>query len=151
MEIPFEGGCQCGAVRYRCAAAPFVAYTCHCLECQKMTSSAFATCIQVSSESFAIVAGSPHCRGRVSEDANMLTTSFCSACGSALFIENSARPRIRTILVGTLDRAGDVEVSAHIWTMRKLPWVALPPGHRVFERGGDWRADYAHDPSRLKG
>lgn len=150
LEVPFEGGCQCRAVRYRCTAGPFVAYTCHCRECRKLGSSAFMTCVQVPAEALSVTRGSPASRERVADSGNRLTTSFCGDCGSALFSANSTKPRLRTIYVGTLDRAEDVEVSAHIWTSRKLPWVVLPEGHRVFEAGGDWRPDYAGDPSRLE-
>ncbi|MEE4379646.1 MAG: GFA family protein [Candidatus Competibacteraceae bacterium] len=151
IEIPFEGGCRCQTIRYQCSAAPFVAYTCHCLECQKITSSAFATCIHVPVESFTVITGSPSANERISDAGNRLTTSFCGSCGSALVVDNSARPRMRTVMVGTLDRAQDIEVSAHIWTSRRLPWVMLPADHRIFEKGGDWRPDYAHDPTRLEG
>jgi hypothetical protein len=30
----FEGGCLCGAVRYRVAAEPLAALACHCRDCQ---------------------------------------------------------------------------------------------------------------------
>lgn len=150
LSVPFEGGCLCGAVRYRCGAAPFVAYTCHCLACQHITSSAFATCIQVPAEAFALEQGAPSSAEREALSGNRLTTRFCAACGSALVVSSLARPRLRTIFVGSLDRATDVEVGAHIWTSRRLPWVVLPPGHRVFAEAGDWRPDYAADPSRLQ-
>jgi hypothetical protein len=150
LKVPFEGGCQCEALRYRCTAPPFVSYTCHCLACQRLTSSAFATCIQVPAEALSLLQGSASSRGRTADSGNRLTTAFCASCGSALYASNSARPRLRTIYVGTLDRAADVEVNAHIWTKRRLSWVALPTGHRVFPEAGDWRSDYAADPSRLE-
>lgn len=149
LLAPFEGGCQCGAVRYRCSALPFVAYTCHCLACQRLTSSAFATCIQVPAEALVITAGAPASSQRETSSGNLLTTHFCGGCGSALVSSNAARPRLRTIYVGSLDRAADVDVNAHIWTKRRLPWVVLPARHRVFSEAGDWRHDYAADPSRL--
>jgi hypothetical protein len=62
-----------------------------------------------------------------------------------------ARPRAWTLYVGTLDEPELARVNAHIWTKRRLPWVVLPEGDRVFSEAGDWRADYASDPSRLKG
>jgi len=114
-----------------------------------MTASAFATCIQVPAEAFAMTRGVPRTRERISHDGNRLTIHFCGACGSALFMANSARPRLRTLLVGTLDRPEDVQVSAHIWTSRRLPWVVLPENHRLFEEDGDWAPDYAADPARL--
>ena len=149
LTAPFEGGCLCGSVRYRCEAQPFVSYTCHCLDCQHITSSAFATCIQVPAEAFAVTAGEPSSMERVADSGNRLTTSFCGACASALFVANVARPRLRTIYVGTLDRAGDVEVDAHIFVRRRLPWVVLSSEHRLFDGPGDWRPDYAADPTRL--
>ena len=30
MEVPFGGGCACGAIRYECAAAPIYMGNCHC-------------------------------------------------------------------------------------------------------------------------
>lgn len=150
LSIPFEGGCLCEAVRYRCTAPPFVAYTCHCLACQHITSSAFATCIHVPTEALTLINGSPTTALRTADSGNSLTTSFCADCGSALFVANSCRPRARTIYVGTLDRSSDVEVNAHIWTKRSLPWIAIPAGHRVFPEAGDFRPDYASDPSRLE-
>lgn len=150
LEAPFAGGCQCEGVRYCCNAPPFVSYTCHCIDCQRLTSSAFATCIQVAAEALSLTRGSIGSRTRRTDRGNQLSTFFCVVCGSALYSINSARPRLRTIYVGTLDRARDVEVNAHIWVSRRLPWVVLPPGHRLFPNAGDWRTDYACDPSRLE-
>eukprot|EP01036_Dinobryon_divergens_P058580 gene58580-78143_t len=33
-QFPVDGGCQCGAVRYRLLAAPLGIYACHCKDCQ---------------------------------------------------------------------------------------------------------------------
>jgi hypothetical protein len=41
MELPQTGGCQCGALHYEITQAPIMVYTCHCTDCQRMTSSAF--------------------------------------------------------------------------------------------------------------
>ena len=151
LKVPFEGGCQCGAIRYRCTAPPYVQYTCHCRACQRLTSSAFATAIQVPAEAFSIQEGTVLTRDRTADSGNRLTTAFCGTCGSVLYSANSARPRLRSIYVGTLDTAADVDVSAHIWTKMRWPWVLIPEGHRVFAEAGDWRPDYAEDPTRLEG
>ena len=150
LDVPFAGECQCGAVRYRCTRPPYVSYTCHCLACQRLTSSAFATCIQVPAEALS-VEGPLALQERIADSGNRIATAFCSACGSAIHSANQARPRLRSVYVGTLDHAQDVEVDAHIWTRRRLPWVLLPPGHRDFPGAADWSADYAADPSRLQG
>ncbi|MFK7966984.1 MAG: GFA family protein [Burkholderiaceae bacterium] len=150
MSLPLAGQCQCGKVGYELAAQPYVTYTCHCKACRRLTSSAFTLCAQVPAESLAITLGAPKQRTRIAESGNELTTSFCGQCGSALFAQNSARPRIKTIFAGTLDEDSELTLSAHIWVQQKLPWVVLPAEHRLFDTHGDWRADYAADPTRYQ-
>ncbi len=40
MSVPREGGCACGAVRYRLTSDPLFTHCCHCLNCQRQTGSA---------------------------------------------------------------------------------------------------------------
>ncbi len=150
MFKPLRGECQCGQVKYQLTAPEFVAYICHCRACQKLSSSAFSICMQVPAEALNITQGNAASRVRVADSGNELTSWFCTACGSALFAQNSARPRIRTLYAGTLDNPDMVPVSAHIWIKRKLPWVVLPQQHRTFDGAGDWTEDYANDMSRYK-
>ena len=53
-------------------------------------------------------------------------------------------------ILGRVDKPHLVEVSAHIWVKRKLPWVVLPDDHRIFDSAGDWTQDYINDPSRYR-
>ena len=41
MAENLEGGCACGAVRYRLTSAPMFVHCCHCRDCQRQTGSAF--------------------------------------------------------------------------------------------------------------
>src|SRR5712675_1975662 len=41
MSDSLEGGCACGAVRYRLTSAPMFVHCCHCRDCQRQTGSAF--------------------------------------------------------------------------------------------------------------
>ena len=47
MKLPQTGGCQCGAIRYEITEEPQLVYTCHCTDCQRLTSSAFSLGIVV--------------------------------------------------------------------------------------------------------
>ncbi len=85
---------------------------------------------------------------RTADSGNILQTYFCDRCSSTLFAENSVRPRVRTLHVGTLDEPDRVEVKAHIWVKGKLPWVQLRSEDRVYQEAGDWREDYVRDPDR---
>ncbi|MEM7133019.1 MAG: GFA family protein [Chloroflexota bacterium] len=150
LELPATGRCQCGTCCYAVEAPPYVAYTCHCTECQKLSSSAFVSCMHVPVESVRITKGSPISCKRIADSGHLLETWFCPACGSTLFAENSSRPRVRTVHIGTLEHPECVDVSAHIWVKRKVPWICLPENHRVFQEAGDWTEEYADDLPRYK-
>src|SRR3954469_22671984 len=73
MKLPQTGGCHCGKIRYEVVEEPRLVYTCHCTDCQRITSSAFPS-------------GSP-CRRRpfVSRQASRVRSSGCPiADGSTL-------------------------------------------------------------------
>ena len=101
-------------------------------------------------ESFKMTSGAPTSRKRVGDSGHVLETWFCPSCGSTLFADNSSRPRVRTVHIGTLDHPESVEVSAHIWVKRKVPWIDLPENHRIFAEAGDWTEDYGDDLSRYR-
>ena len=42
MSYPIEGSCQCGGVKYTLLEAPMMVVACHCIECQKLSTSAFS-------------------------------------------------------------------------------------------------------------
>ena len=54
-----EGGCSCGAVRYRLASDPLFVHCCHCLNCQRQTGSAFVINLLIESDRVELLAGDP--------------------------------------------------------------------------------------------
>ena len=52
MKLPLTGGCLCGAIRYEVTQPPLKVYTCHCLDCQRITSSAFSIGVTIPGEAF---------------------------------------------------------------------------------------------------
>jgi len=41
-DLPWEGGCRCGAVRLRVTKPPLLTGICHCTGCRRMSGSAFS-------------------------------------------------------------------------------------------------------------
>jgi putative tryptophan/tyrosine transport system substrate-binding protein len=54
-----EGGCLCGAVRYRSDAEPVMQVVCHCETCRKNSGSAFSMNVAVPQDRLRIESGSP--------------------------------------------------------------------------------------------
>jgi hypothetical protein len=122
LQAPFEGGCQCGAIRFRCTAAPLVEFCCHCRICQRITSAPMMALALVPTNAVAITRGTP-AEYRSTENG---IRQFCPTCGTALLFRRPTRPDFRVIPVGAIDDAEAFRPTAHIWTSRDLPWVRNP-------------------------
>lgn len=136
------GGCQCGAVRYVLRGARSV-YTCHCLECQKQTASAFAMSIPLLADRLTLQ-GQPEVYSRSAFSGGITQCRFCRSCGTRLYHQSSRSPEYVTLKAGTLDDSTGLEPVAHLWISRKQPWVILDPTIPAFdtqpENFAEWRA-----------
>ncbi len=119
-----EGGCLCGAVRYRVVGAPLWVENCHCSMCRKASGAAFVTWAAFNLEHFRFVKGKP---ASFASSAKAVR-QFCSHCGSALTFKNNARPDKIDVTVGTMDRPNDLRPTAHIWTSSQITWIKLADG-----------------------
>ena len=59
MDVPFGGGCACGAVRYECTGAPRYMGNCHCTACQQATGNAYFPAVMVKESEFSLLEGEP--------------------------------------------------------------------------------------------
>ena len=90
MNVPFGGGCACGAIRYECAGAPRYMGNCHCTHCQQATGGASMSVVVVKESDFALLSGEPSWFERPSDGGHPMRRAFCPACGSPLFLTNGA-------------------------------------------------------------
>ena len=127
-----EGGCACGAVRYRLASAPLFVHCCHCLNCQRQTGSAFVINLLVETDRVEVLTGEPEPVAAPRDDGSVQRIFRCPTCQVAVFSEYGW-PELRFVRAGTLDDPSSVEPDVHIFTRTKVPWVTLPAGARAFE------------------
>jgi hypothetical protein len=121
MELPLDGGCLCGGVRYRISAEPSHADYCHCRMCQRATGAPVVPWLTVAREGFAWTAGEPAVY-RSSASAERL---FCPACGTQLAFRDLADPLALDVTVASLDEPAAVPPSHHIWTSSRIAWFEL--------------------------
>ncbi|HKV67346.1 MAG TPA: GFA family protein [Gaiellales bacterium] len=134
-----EGGCSCGAVRYRLASDPLFVHCCHCLNCQRQTGSAFVINLLIESDRVELLAGDPQPVDVPRDDGSVQTIFRCPACQVAVF-STYTRPDIRFVRAGTLDQPGGIAPDVHIFTRSRLPWVEIPDSQPAFEVYYDQRA-----------
>lgn len=125
MQDNLEGGCQCGAIRYRITGAPLTLYLCHCTECQKQSSSAFGMSLWVRRSDLEIVSGNPKIWERAATSGGTVECAFCPECGSRLYHKPSSDPEIVSVKAGSLDDTSWLRPVGHIWTRSRQPWVEI--------------------------
>jgi len=131
MSEALEGGCACGAVRYRLTSDPLFVHCCHCLNCQRQTGSAFVINLLIEADRVELTAGEP-VPVDVPRDRGKQTIWRCPTCQVALF-SRYTRAKVRFVRGGTLDDPAAVAPDVHIYTRSKLPWVTLPESVPAFK------------------
>jgi hypothetical protein len=133
MKLPQTGGCQCGAIRYEITEEPTSVYTCHCTDCQRLTSSAFSMGVVVPERAFRMTGAEARSLQRKADSGRVSTRLVCPSCGS--WVVGTPRDGVIRVRAGTLDDTSWLRPTRHIWTRSKQPWITLPKGDEVFERG----------------
>jgi len=130
----WEGGCLCGAVRFRAHGAATDATLCHCRSCRRAAGAPAVAWVSFPRAGFAFTRGEP---GRFRSSPPVERT-FCARCGTPLSYAHDAEPATLDVTTASLDRAAELAPQDHIWTSHALPWMhdldALP--HHPKRRDG---------------
>ena len=130
--MQFEGGCYCGALRYKVDGKAVFVAQCHCRECQYITSGMPNSFIGVPLASFSYTKGTPRTFTR-SDLAQPVTREFCEICGTAI----GTRPppgALMIVKVGTMDDPSLWQPRAAIHTADLQPFHTIPEGIPTFEK-----------------
>ena len=131
--FPCEGGCACGAIRYRLLEDPLELHICHCTDCQRVSGSAFVMSMATQRKSLEVVRGETTTVEFDTPEGIHRREQRCPACESRLWSQPQAFPEIRTLRPGTLDDHGWLRPIAHIWTRSAQPWVEIPSDLLLYE------------------
>ena len=132
MSVPREGGCSCGAVRYRLTSDPLFVHCCHCLNCQRQTGSAFVINLLIETDRVELLAGTPQPVDVSRDDRSKQRIFRCPTCQVAVY-SHYGHPGVAFVRGGTLDEPSGVSPDVHIFTRSKLSWVELPDSVPAFE------------------
>jgi hypothetical protein len=128
-----EGGCYCGAVRYKAEGEPMMKGQCHCRECQYITGGAPNMFMAVPVGGFAYTTGTPKQFTRSDLD-RPVTREFCAECGTHIATRPQGFPAV-IVKIGTLDDPkafGGPNMA--IYTIDKQSFHHVPSGIASFER-----------------
>jgi hypothetical protein len=128
-----DGGCLCGAVRFRVVGEPRAVYACHCRFCQRLTGSAFN--VEGAFPRERVVFDGAPCRTydhRSPDHGRLLHVHACERCCTTVGLTTQRFPSF-LVLAGTLDEPHWLRPSMHLFTAQAAPWVVFPDDVDCFE------------------
>jgi hypothetical protein len=128
-----EGGCLCGAVRYRVAGEPVRTSVCSCTFCQRRTGSAFGFGAYFDEGQVALQGRLNTYEHRSDETGRWIRLQFCPGCGVQVTWTVEAMPGLRAVGVGTLDEPKSVRPMRFGWFRSAHPWLTPPEGVEVVQ------------------
>jgi hypothetical protein len=139
-EIMQDGGCACGAVRYRVRGEPINVNNCHCTLCQRQTGSTSVVNAFFEADRVTILSGELSENTVTAGSGNPHVIRRCARCGTALFSHYSRFGRLGMgVRVGSLDDSAAFQPDAVVFAGNRMPWVELPVGIPAFENYYDPR------------
>ena len=132
-----EGGCVCGAVRYRTTGEPRRVSLCACSWCQKRTGSALGVSVYFRKPDVTFNEGAQDKLGcyRLTSDAGRpIDQEFCTTCGTALTWTLEFLPDFRGLAGGTFDRPTFwYRPQRFVFARSKPDWLHIPEGLEVYQ------------------
>ncbi len=120
-----EGGCMCGAVRYRAANPPTYAGMCHCDDCRRAVGGAYVPWFGAAPENFEVT------KGKITEYESSPGTrrGFCGKCGSSLTFGGDGWNDI-SITIASLDDPNAITPVSQVFLRERLHWISIDEGMR---------------------
>jgi hypothetical protein len=117
-----EGGCLCGAVRFKAKGEPVNVRICHCRNCQKAMGSPFFARALFDQQALTVEGET----GRYAS-SELLDRVFCRNCGTRLFSWRKVGTMAGVALAAFDDRNAFAP-TAHMWVSEKIDWVRIDDG-----------------------
>ena len=119
MTEVHEGGCLCGAVRFRATGAPKFISNCHCRSCRKATGAAYSTWVGFDAQRAEWVKGAP----RFHASSPGVERGYCEACGTPLSYASDRWAGELHFLVGVFDNPEGLAPRKDVFVEDALTWA----------------------------
>ena len=125
-----EGGCLCGAIRYRVTGEPWARSICHCRSCRLASGAPSVAWSVFRPEDFSFVRGEPV---RFESSPKVIRT-FCGKCGTPLTYQHAERPAAIDLTTATFDHPELFPPAVEIWIEHRIVWERVNEGIPQYPR-----------------
>ena len=137
-EFTQQGGCLCGAVRYRTTRTPFLDLACHCTTCKLRTGAGYGIGVYFDDSQVEFLQGELNTHQLNSDTSGRwIRNEFCPGCGTTVSWTLEMRPGLRGVAGGTYDDPNWFELKGHIWTRSARPDMCYADDVALFEKAYD--------------
>jgi len=119
-----EGGCLCGALRFRVTAAPLDSGYCHCRMCQRNSGAPVVAWVTFPTASFSWIADTP---GTFASSAHG-RRHYCGRCGSYLVFLSTKSPAEISVNTASFDNPEAYPPKKHIYAQSRISWFHTDDG-----------------------
>lgn len=122
-ELPLNGTCRCGQLRFEITLPPLLTAACHCRGCQRMSASAFSLTAMMPADGFNVVAGDP-VQGGI--HGPQLEHFFCPNCKSWVFTKMVEARQFINVRPTMFEDTAWARPFIETMTRDKLAWATTP-------------------------
>ena len=127
-----EGGCLCGAIRYRISGPSLFVSQCCCKDCQKATGTGHTTIIGIHNSQLKLE-GSPASFTNAGATGGKVTRHFCGTCAGRLYTSGDLPGEVIMVQAGSLDDPGAISPESVIYVKDAIAWDRFDPALPTFE------------------
>jgi len=119
--VTVEGGCLCGAVRYRAGGTPSGLTICHCATCRRASGAPMVAWTGFAADSFTFTRGAP----TIYSSSPGVERSFCGRCGTQLTYRRLDAADSIDVTTASMDNPEAIPPQDHTWVQNRLSWIKL--------------------------
>jgi hypothetical protein len=129
--MAIEGGCHCGAIRYRIEGDPIVHGLCHCSDCRRCAGAPMVGWMMYPLAAVKVTKGAP----RTYKSSEHGRRQFCADCGTGLFYVNDQMlPGVIDVQSVTADDPDVFAPQVHIQVAERIGWMKTAHALPEFDR-----------------
>ncbi len=133
MSASYDGGCACGAIRYRIPGEPLLMIHCQCRDCQHKSGTGHASYL-VFARAGVDLRGEATQWDIAGDSGNLKQHAFCPTCGSPVYLGFVAMPDAFAVHAASLDDPGRFKPQMTTYAERGHAWDHLDPLLQKFDK-----------------
>ena len=114
----YEGGCFCGALRFRAEVRPIDAGYCHCTVCRRTTGAPVLAWASFPVDAFSYTKG----HATSYQSSSWGHREFCNHCGTQICFRETEAAKTVDVNLGCMDDPSAHPPQNHIYAQDRIPW-----------------------------